>query len=146
MSNHCRPENKPWIIPYFTVKNARESIAFYEQAFGFELGRAVDDNGNITHVEMAYHDGALMFAPEGAWGGNSKTPANGQFTSPVIFYVYCEDVDALYKRAVQAKATSMVEPEDMFWGDRMCSLQDPDGHIWSFATHTGNFFEPPRAP
>jgi uncharacterized glyoxalase superfamily protein PhnB len=53
-------------------------------------------------------------------------------------YVYCEDVDALCDRAWKAGAKVEVAPQDMFWGDRMCKLVDPDGHVWNFATHVGH--------
>ena len=61
--------------------------------------------------------------------------------SPVSLFVYCEDVDALCKQAQAAGATVAMPPADMFWGDRMCSLIDPDGHTWNFSTHTGKTFE-----
>jgi PhnB protein len=50
-------------------------------------------------------------------------------------FMYVEDVDAAYKRALDAGATSAMEPADMFWGDRFAGVLDPFGHHWSFATH-----------
>jgi PhnB protein len=55
--------------------------------------------------------------------------------------VYCDDVDALCKRAEAAGATVESPPADMFWGDRTCTLVDPDGYKWCFGTHTGKKFE-----
>jgi len=51
------------------------------------------------------------------------------------FYLYVRDVDAAYKRAVAAGATSKSEPKDEFWGDRHCVVVDPFGTKWSLATH-----------
>ena len=47
-------------------------------------------------------------------------------------------MDTFYEKALQQGAKSLSAPEDMFWGDRMCSLQDPEGYSWYFATHLGN--------
>jgi len=50
-------------------------------------------------------------------------------------YVYVEDVDAAYKRAIQSGATSVREPQDMFYGDRSAAVTDPFGNFWAIATH-----------
>ena len=52
--------------------------------------------------------------------------------SPVMLSVYVEDVDATFARAVEAGATALREPEDQFYGDRVYSARDPEGHVWSF--------------
>ena len=56
-------------------------------------------------------------------------------------YLYTDDVDAFFKRAVAAGAKVEKEPADQFWGDRTCCLIDPNGFLWSFGTHTGKKFE-----
>jgi PhnB protein len=60
-------------------------------------------------------------------------------------YVYCDDVDALFKRATAAGAKVERPVQDQFWGDRMGSLVDPEGHIWTFATNVADF-DPSKAP
>jgi uncharacterized glyoxalase superfamily protein PhnB len=52
----------------------------------------------------------------------------------VELYLYVEDVDAAYRRAVAAGAKAVMPVQEMFWGDRMGSLEDPFGHRWSMAT------------
>jgi uncharacterized glyoxalase superfamily protein PhnB len=119
-----------------------KSLDFYTRAFGFASRNALKgEDGRTTHAEMTYKDVLLMFAPEGAYGSPVKAPATLGVSSPVTLFVYTEDVDALCARAQAAGATVAVPPTDMFWGDRMCSLIDPDGHTWNFATHTGKEFE-----
>ena len=140
MSNtSAKPDHYTWMTPYLTViSDAAKMIAFYEQAFGFnKMFAAEEDNGAITHVEMTYKGQPFMFSPEGFFDNPNKAPINSGVPAPINLYVYCEDVDDLYEKAVQAGAVSKLAPEDMFWGDRMCSLQDPSGHIWNFATHIG---------
>src|SRR5688572_21071928 len=58
--------------------------------------------------------------------------------SPVSLWVYVDDCDALFKRAVAAGATvppgPMGAPADQFWGDRCGSITDPEGYSWTIAT------------
>jgi len=133
-----KPCGMPWVSPYLTVKDAGASLAFYESAFGFTT-RNVNKgpDGSIMHVEMTWKDGVIMLGPEGAYGGLTRSPSTSGVLSPVHLYVYCEDVDALFGRAVAAGVTVDFPPSDMFWGDRACKLTDPDGHSWNFATHKG---------
>ena len=54
---------------------------------------------------------------------------------PAMLYVYVEDVDATYQRALQAGATSVSEPKDQFYGDRSAGVQDSCGNQWWIGTH-----------
>jgi uncharacterized glyoxalase superfamily protein PhnB len=138
----AKPDHSPWLVPYLVVKDADRSLAFYAKAFGFTKGDAVAGEGGKTmHADMRYKDVMVMFAPENAYGSEAKCPATLGVQTPVTLYVYCDDVDALCKQAESAGAKVVLPPADMFWGDRMCSLIDPDGHVWNFATHTGKEFE-----
>jgi PhnB protein len=51
------------------------------------------------------------------------------------FYVYVEDVDALYRRAVAAGAVSQDEPANQLYGDRVAGVSDPFDNVWYIATH-----------
>ncbi len=129
----------PGMIPYITVADASRSISFYKEAFGFELGdKPMEQDGKILHAEMTFLDTRIMFCPEGAFGVESKTPNNSSQKCPMGLYVYCKDVKDHYEKAIAAGATSISAPEDMFWGDRMCRIEDPDGYIWSFAQNVGD--------
>jgi PhnB protein len=55
--------------------------------------------------------------------------------SPVALFVYVEDVDEVFKRAIDAGATTVSKPEDHFYGDRVAMFDDPFGHLWNIATH-----------
>ncbi len=133
-----KPCGMPWITPYLTVKDAGASLAFYEAAFGFaRRGVKEGPDGSIVHASLIWQDGVIMLGPEGAYGSQTRSPATSGVASPVNLYVYCEDVDALFERAISAGATASFPPGDMFWGDRACGLVDPDGHAWTFATNKG---------
>jgi PhnB protein len=143
-----RPEGANWLTPYITVADADAALGFYQRAFGFEPGLAMPGaDGRTAHASMTYQGATLlMFAPEGAWGDSGMhTPAHSGAEPPLDFYVYCPDVDALTARARGAGAEVLAEPEQMFWGDRMVRLRDPDGYLWSFATNVGPF-DPSKAP
>jgi uncharacterized glyoxalase superfamily protein PhnB len=135
-----RPEGMPWLTPFLTVRDGARALAFYEAAFGFARRDVfTGDDGVVMHGEVTWHDASVMFAPEDP-SSPSRAPVSSGVASPVALYVYCDDVDALFDRATAAGAEARMPPADMPWGDRMCSLGDPDGHTWNFATHLG---EPP---
>ena len=129
------PANTPQLSSYMVVNNAKESIEFYQKAFGFEFDRAMnDDNGNPLHVSMKKDEALIMFCPEGAFGTNKISPINQSVQMPINLYIYCENADKLYKQAIQAGAKSIVEPQDAFWGDRFFTVLDIDNYEWSFAS------------
>jgi len=142
-SKAYKPKDTPQLFPYLIVQDGRKAIDFYEKAFGFSLkgDPQKNDQGEIAHAEMTFGDEvAIMFAPEAAcmeMGIHKKAPATLKSTSSLYLYVYCPDVDALYKQAISQGAKSTTPPMDSFWGDRMCSLIDPNGYEWSFATFIG---------
>lgn len=127
-----RAANFPWISPYITASNLKSAVEFYTKVFGFEV-----KDHSPEHAELRYKDQIMMFGQEGAYGGESKSPKSSGTVSPISLYIYCEDVDKFHKNAVESGAKSVGAPEDMFWGDRMCRLQCPEGYIWAFATNIG---------
>ena len=142
-----RPPGAPWLSAYLIVKDADAALDFYQRAFGFQKHMAMPGpDGRTRHAEVIWQDALIMFSPEGTNPGcQARAPATSGLDSPVGLYVYCEDVDALYARAVKAGAKGVKPPQDMFWGDRMCKLTDPDGHVWNFATNIADF-DPSKVP
>ena len=137
MQKLYKPQDWPDLIPYFVVKDAKKSVDFYTNAFGFDAVNVIDDNGVIQHVEMRRGDIVVMFCSEGAMNIASRSPLSNHVEESVNLYCYCEDVDELYKKAMENGATSSMQPENRPWGDRMCMLLDPDNYKWSFATYLG---------
>lgn len=129
-----KPDNAPWVSPYIIVDDADRSIDFYKKAYGFEVHEKVPgQNGKTQHAELSYKGQLIMLGA----GSPVKPPALTGVESPIALYFYTENVDEFYKHAVAAGAKSTGAPEDMFWGDRMCRLRDPDGFEWCFATFSG---------
>lgn len=143
-----RPVGANWLTPYITVADADASLDFYQRAFGFEPGENLrGPDGRTLHAGMNYQGACVvMFSPEGAMGDTvMRTPVHSGAALPLNFYVYCPDVDALTARAREAGAEVLAEPEEMFWGDRMVQLRDPDGYLWAFATNVSEF-DPSKVP
>lgn len=133
-----RPADVPWLTPYLTVRSAQASIQFFSDAFGFEKRDLIDEDGAIMHVEMSYRGQLIvMFAPEGALGSTARTPRSADAIAPQSFYLYVDDVDATYRRALDAGAKSLSAPQDQFWGDRFAQIEDLDGYRWALARRIG---------
>ncbi len=128
------PDGYHTITPYLTARSASEAIEFYKTAFGAtEIGRLVMPDGGIAHAEIKIGDSNIMISEESEdWGNLSPQALNG---SPVNLCIYVEDANAVFAQAISAGATVLREVEDQFYGDRMGSLTDPFGHIWSIMTH-----------
>jgi PhnB protein len=128
------PEGYHTITPYLAVDDASAAIDFYQRALGAkERVRMAGPGDSVMHAELEIGDSLVMLSdpfPQ----ASTKTPKELGGTSVNIF-VYVEDIDALYNQAIDAGATSLMEPDDMFWGDRFGSVQDPFGHTWTIATH-----------
>jgi PhnB protein len=134
------PEGYHTLSPSLSVDNAAEAIEFYKRAFGAtERGRMEGPGGTIAHAEIEIGDSVVMLAdpfPQ----ASTKSPKELGGTTTTLF-LYVEDTDAVYKQAIDAGATSEMEPDDMFWGDRFASVTDPFGHSWSIATHVEDLSE-----
>lgn len=129
-------------MPYLIVQDARRSLDFYSNAFGFNIVNiAYDDNNDPMHVEMRKGEALIMFCCEGAFGNEGRAPVTQNMVMLLNIYVYCENVDTLYKQAIGIGAKSKIAPTEGFWGDRFCTLLDPDGYEWSFATYLGEDVE-----
>lgn len=127
------PEGYHSVTPYLIIKGASRAIDFYKKAFGAtEVMRFPGPNNTVAHAEIKIGDSHVMLADEGQ--GNYRGP-EALGGSPVSLMVYVEDVDKVFDRAVSngAKATRPVA--DQFYGDRVGTLVDPFGHIWSLGTH-----------
>ncbi len=134
----CRPEGAPWILPYVIVNDVDKAVDFYERAFGFERINVVPGEDSTSwHAELKYQDHLIMFGKAGAYGNKTLPPIVSGIESPINLYLYCENVDHFYAHALQAGAEALTPPENTFWHDRMCRLQDPEGYIWCFASYLG---------
>ena len=128
------PEGYHTLTPSLTVKDGAKAIDFYKKAFGaHERMRLAGPDGRLMHAELQMGDSIVMLGEEMPDMG-CKAPVSVGAVSGSL-YVYVPDVDAAFKRAVEAGAKALTPPSDMFWGDRFGTVEDPSGHRWGLATH-----------
>jgi PhnB protein len=130
------PEGYHTVTPQLTLESAAQSIDWYKKALGAEeVSRAVGPDGKIMHAELRIGDSRIM-VNDAMMGGKGPNALGG---SPSSLWVYVEDCDALFDRAVatgaQVAAGPMGAMQDQFWGDRCGTLKDPEGYTWTIATH-----------
>jgi PhnB protein len=136
MKSESIPKGYHTLMPYINIKGAVEAIEFYKKAFGArEVGRLTMPDGSIAHAELEIGDSKIMLAEENSeWGNLSPASIGG---SSVSLCLYVDDVDEVFKRAIEAGGTVKgdMEVKDQFYGDRAGTFTDPFGHVWSVMTH-----------
>jgi PhnB protein len=131
------PQGYHTVTPSIVVHDGAKALEFYRKAFGAEEKmRMPGPDGNIMHAEFRIGDSVIMLSDEMPDMGAKSPKAYGG--TPVKFYLYVENVDAAWKRAIDAGAKQVVPLQDMFWGDRMGCVEDPFGHAWNLAQHVAD--------
>jgi len=129
------PEGYNTVMPHLVFDNAAQAIDWYKKALGAEeKGRAAGPDGKILHAELQI-GGSRLFLNDSMMGAKTAKAYGG---SPVGFFVYVNDCDALFNRAIAAGAQPgggpMGQMQDQFWGDRSGTINDPYGYTWTIAT------------
>jgi len=120
------PENYPRVSPYLVVKNVEETMSFIQYVFeGKVREKMVMPDGSVNHGEMNIGDSVIMMGK----ASEDYPPLNA------MLYIYIEDTDKAYKKAIEKGAVSVMEPADQFYGDRNAGVKDKDGISWWMATH-----------
>jgi PhnB protein len=128
------PDNYPQLVPYLCVEGANAAIAFYCTVFGAtERMRIAEPDGRLGHAELEFGTTVIMLSDE--FSELTVLAPSTIGGTPVTLHVYVEDVDDVFKRAIDAGATALSPPENQFYGDRSGRFEDPFGHRWSVATH-----------
>jgi PhnB protein len=128
------PDTYPRVSPHLSVVGAAGAIDFYKDVLGArERMRMGMPDGAIAHAEIEIGDSVIMLGDEMPGGDDPSPKTLGG--SPVALFTYFEDVDEVFRRAIQAGAATVREPEDHFYGDRIAMFDDPFGHRWNIATH-----------
>jgi len=126
------PEGFHTVTPQLTLDNAPQAIDWYKQALGAEeISRAPGPDGKIMHAELRIGDSRIM-VNDAVMGGKGPKALGG---TPASLWLYVEDCDSLFNRAVKAGGQVRMPIADQFWGDRCGSFTDPHGYMWTIATH-----------
>lgn len=126
------------ITPYLVIDGAAKAIDFYKQAFGATEIMRFEEEGKVHHAELKIGDSIFMLADE--MDGKCASPKKlGNSTVGMLLYV--ENVDAVFAKANAAGAKVVRPLENMFYGDRTGTLEDPFGHKWTVSTHVEDVTE-----
>ncbi len=129
------PKGFHTITPELVLKDAGKAIDYYKKAFGArELMRMhAPDGKTVVHAELEIGTSRFFLADEMP-GCRARSPqSTGALTG--TFFLYVEDVDSRVKKAVDAGGRLAQPVTDMFWGDRVGTVDDPFGYQWTIATH-----------
>lgn len=122
------PKGYQNVIPYLVCEDVRGLMKFLQEVFSAKVeGQPMEEPGSdrIKHAEVVIGNSHVMMG-----GATKEHPP-----IPMSLYVYVEDADEVYKRAIKAGASSIMEPVDMFYGDRHGGVKDKWGNQWWMATH-----------
>lgn len=143
------PPDFSWLNVSITVKDMDNSVKLYREVFGFDEVRVSKNQaGKTVWAALEYHKTSVMLGPQDMSEGTEhecKVPADSKTASPMSLYLYHEDLEGLLEKAKKAGLTIAQPITDMFWGDRVLTVIDPDGYPWMFAQNIGEF-DPSKAP
>ena len=127
------PDGASVVIPRLVCRDPASAIAFCASTFGaIERLRRPGPDGTVAHAMMTI--GPAMIMIESEWPTLTSRAPKPDGSSPVVVFVYVEDVDQAVERAVAVGAQVLSPIQNQFWGDRTASIMDPSGHVWTIAT------------
>ena len=135
------PDGYHAVTPALTIKGASEAIEFYKKAFGAqEIYRFLGPDGkSIMHAEIKIGGSSIMLCDEMPQMGVLSPKTIGGPSGSI--YLYVQNSDDVFNKAVSAGAKPKMPMMDGFWGDRFGSIEDPFGHVWSIATRKKDMSE-----
>ena len=137
------PESIPRVIPRLFCRDAENEIAFCRDVFGATVqNRREDLSGQLVHGLVGIGPALVMIESEWKQVSNRAPATDG--STPVVLYLYVDDVDATAERATARGARILSPAEDQPWGDRTAWLLDPQGHVWTVASRVEEMSEEER--
>ena len=129
MAEDQNPFGLHTITPYLIVEGVSTLIAFLQHVFDAESRGDLRyrEDGSVQHAEVQIGDSVVMMGE----------PMDDIGPMPAMMYLYVNDCDATFKKALAAGATSVMEPADYPHGDRYGGVKDPVGNVWWIVTHIG---------
>lgn len=131
------PKGYHSITPYLIINDASNAIEFYKKAFGAKVVMKMEQpSGKISHAELKIGDAKIMLADEHP-ERDARSPQSYGGT-PVGIHLYIKNVDSIVDKALSNGARLISPVQNMFYGDRSGTLEDPYGHKWFVSTHIEN--------
>jgi PhnB protein len=114
-------------------RNASSEIEFCKAAFGaVEVSRRSAQDGSVLHATLKI--GSAMIMVHGETPNLASRAPDADGSSPVVIYLYLQDMDAAIERAIASGARLLIPAKNSSWGDRVGRVIDPEGHVWNVAT------------
>jgi PhnB protein len=127
------PAGVPVVMPMLVCRDAAAAIDFCKTTFGaVELVRRPGPDGIVAHAALTIGGALIMIEAE--FPTLSRRASQPDGSSPVVIYVYVEDVDTVMERAVTAGAKVLIPVKNQFWGDCTGRIIDPSGHVWTISS------------
>jgi PhnB protein len=127
------PEGASVVIPRLFCRDPAAEIEFCKTTFGAEERvRRNGADGKLAHALITI--GPAMVMIESEWPGVATRAPLPDGSSPVVLYVYVEDVDEVVNRAATAGSKVLMPLQNQFYGDRTAWIMDPSGHVWTVAS------------
>src|SRR5437667_4157580 len=127
------PDNSSVVIPRLVCREPASAIEFCASTFSaVELGRRPGPDQTVAHALLTI--GPAMIMIEAEWPTLPSRAPTPDGSSPVVIFVYVEDVDQTVERAIAGGAQVLMPAQNQFWGDRIAWIMDPSGHVWTVAT------------
>ena len=127
------PDGVSVVIPRLFCREPDAEIEFCTKVLGaVALNRRPGPDGKLAHALVTI--GPAMVMIESEWSGIATRAPVPDGSSPVVLYVYVENVDKTVERAIGAGAKVLMPLTNQFWGDRTAWFMDPSGHVWTVAT------------
>jgi PhnB protein len=137
------PDGASVLIPRLCCRDPLTELEFCTSTFGaVELTRRPGADGKTAHALITI--GPAMIMIESEWPQIANRPPSPDGSSPVVLYIYVENVDETVTRAEAAGAKVLMAPTDQFWGDRTTWIMDPGNHVWTVATRVEESTEDER--
>jgi len=127
------PDGVSVVMSMLVCHDVETEIEFCKTTFGaVEKLRRPGPDGKVAHAALTISGAMILIEAE--WPTLSSRSPQPDGSSPVVIYVYVEDVDSVIERAVGAGAKVLLPVKDQFWGDRTGRIMDPAGHVWTIST------------
>lgn len=121
-------------VPYLSITDANSAVEFYSSVFATTPHLLLHmPDGRVMHCEFRIGDARLFLSESLPEHGGTPSP-NGLGGTTVAVHLRVEDCDEMVSRMKSHGATVLMEPEDMFWGERFARVRDPFGHEWGIGT------------
>lgn len=127
------PDTSPRVIPMLVCRDPEAEIGFCERVLNAEVGvRRPGPDGRTIHAALALGEARVIIQAEFPQLASRAPQTDG--SSPVVIFVYVEDVDRAVEMALAAGGSVLMPAQDQFWGDRSARVMGPSGHVWTIAS------------